>query len=69
MPATFDQLLLTFNFLQTHAMATSTPFTMTLNNRRLEVLPIGFYLYDDDNTRINKKPASAELAARLFETL
>ncbi len=61
MPATFDQLLLTFNFLQTHAMATATPFTMILNNRRLEVLPVGFYLYDDENTRINTLPEAPEL--------
>ncbi len=61
MPATFDQLLLAFNFLQTHAMATARPFTMTLNNRRLEVLPVGFYLYDDENTRINTLPEAPEL--------
>ena len=66
---TYEELIDDLTRKQVVAMGHSGAFTGTIHGRRVDVYPLGFFVFDECGELYTSRPVGADLAAVLLETL
>jgi hypothetical protein len=65
---TYEELIETLNDIQAAAIAIGWSYVKTIHDRRVEIYPCGFRIYEYGD-EVTSRPVGADLAAVLLETL
>jgi hypothetical protein len=66
---TYEELIEDLTRKQVVALTHSAAFTGTIHGRRVDVYPLGFFVFDECGELYTSRPVGADLAAVLLETL
>src|ERR1700722_13010699 len=66
---TYEELIEDLRHKQVVAMTCSAAFTGTIHGRRVDVYPLGFFVFDESGESYTSRPVCGDLAAVLLETL